>query len=205
VTGEALAVDWGLVPEPIIEVVRILNQKIEKASTHLGKLIWPEKPRDVQDLLRMSVSDSHKVAKAGTDLRSLLTAYAQRFHEPRPVMADLARAQDTSRQGIAARYTSATVAGVAELLSQQPHTGVILHSFRSLSLSDLTTISGPVGETARRQKDGDEPFVSYAALQASNREQASKKARQQLRDSAATLAMNSPRNGSRPIDGSGRK
>lgn len=155
--------DWGLVPPQIVDVVQILAKKVDKDAAHLRKLVWPDRARDIQDLLRLSVSDSHKIARSGTDLRALMTAYAHQFHEPRPVMADIARAQDSSPQGIPKRYGTATVAGIRELLSDTPNTGVILAAFRSLSLNDLASVTGPVGEAAARQVAGDEPFVSQAA------------------------------------------
>lgn len=139
---------WGLVPRPVVEAVHALNRKILRSGQHLDALVWPEKPRDVQDLLRMSVSDAHKVAKASTDLRALLTAYAHRFHQPRPVMADLARAQDASPQGIPRRYGQASVDALSALLSDEPDVEMILAGYSSLSLLDLTEFSGAVGRAA---------------------------------------------------------
>ncbi|SKA80785.1 hypothetical protein SAMN06295879_0242 [Agreia bicolorata] len=139
---------WGLVPKPIVEAVQALNGKILRNSEHLGKMVWPDKPRDVQDLLRMSISDAHKVARASADLRALMTAYAHRVHQPRPVMADLARAQEASPQGIPRRYSQANVDGISELLSDEPDIELILIGFPSLSLADLTNFSGAVGAAA---------------------------------------------------------
>lgn len=163
--------EWGLVPYPIVEVVRILASKVDRQSRHLSGLVWPEKPRDVQDLLRLSVSDAHKITRAGTDMRSLLTAYAHRFHEPKPVMAELARAQETSRQGIPRRYGEVTVAAIEELLSESPNTAVILHGLPSLALRDLEGVDGPVGEAAGRQLRGEEEFVSFSAQQRARRQE----------------------------------
>jgi hypothetical protein len=141
---------WGLVPKPVVEAVQALNSKILRSSEHLGKMVWPDKPRDVQDLLRMSISDAHKVARASADLRALLTAYAHRVHQPRPVMAELARAQEASPQGIPRRYSQANIEGIGELLSDEPDVELILIGFPSLSLSDLTSFSGAVGAAASK-------------------------------------------------------
>lgn len=167
---------WGVVPSIIVEVVHRLTAKITKDSRHLGKLDWPDVPGDVSGIVRLAVSDSHKIQRAGNDLRSLLTAYAHRFHEPRPVMADLARAQETSRQGIPRRYSESTVQAIQQLLSDAPNLGVILHGLPSLSLTDLTEFSGPVGDAARSVKSGEVEFVSYAQQQ--------RAARQKKRDNA---------------------
>lgn len=139
---------WGLVPLPVVEAVHALNGKILRNGEHLEKMVWPDKPRDVQDLLRMSISDAHKVARASTDLRALLTAYAHRVHQPRPVMADLARAQEATPQGIPRRYSQANIEGLNALLSDEPDVELILIGFPSLSLSDLEGFSGAVGTAA---------------------------------------------------------
>ncbi|WP_146087013.1 hypothetical protein [Rathayibacter sp. AY1D4] len=147
-SGDALE-GWGRVPGPVVEAVHALNKQILRSGQHLDGLVWPDKPCDVQDLLRMSVADAHKVARASTDLRALLTAYAHRFHQPRPVMADLARAQDASPQGIPRRYGQASVDALASLLSDQPDVDVVLAGFPALSLDDLAEFSGTVGDRAR--------------------------------------------------------
>ena len=139
---------WGRVPKPVVEAVQALNSKILRSSEHLGKMVWPDKPRDVQDLLRMSISDAHKVARASADLRALLTAYAHRVHQPRPVMADLARAQEASPQGIPRRYSQSNVDGINELLSDEPDIELILIGFPSITISDLENFSGAVGSAA---------------------------------------------------------
>jgi hypothetical protein len=141
---------WGLVPVPVVEAVRALNGKILQNGQHLDRMVWPKKPRDVQDLLRMSVSDAHKVTKAATDLRALVTAYAHQFHQPRPVMADLARAQQASPQGITRRYSEANVVALESMLSQDPDIPKILKGFPSLSMDDLRHFSGPVAVAARQ-------------------------------------------------------
>ena len=146
---------WGLVPKPVIEAVHALNSKILRSGEHLGKMVWPDKPRDVQDLLRMSISDAHKVARASTDLRALLTAYAHRVHQPRPVMADLARAQEATPQGIPRRYSQANIEGLAALLSDEPDVELILIGFSSLSLTDLEGFSGAVGTAAASVRSQD--------------------------------------------------
>ncbi|NRD08854.1 hypothetical protein [Rathayibacter agropyri] len=182
---EASALEgWGLVPKPVVEAVHALNKKILRSGRHLDGIVWPDKPRDVQDLLRMSVSDAHKVARASTDLRALLTAYAHRFHQPRPVMADLARAQDASPQGIPRRYGQAAVEGLAALLSEQPDVDAILAGFTSLALSDLAEFDGPIGEAARSMRDSGTRPRSVEQVRADHRREQGKRT---LEGIAATL------------------
>jgi len=144
---------WGRVPSPVVEMLQALNRKIRHASENLEDLVWPAAPGDVRDLLRTSLADAHAVVGASTDLRALVTAYAHRVHRPRPVMAELARAQKTSSQGLVRRYGPAHVDGLAALLADEPDIGRILAGFPSLELADLVTFTGAVGEAVRRVRD----------------------------------------------------
>ncbi|WP_146082345.1 hypothetical protein [Rathayibacter sp. AY1C5] len=146
-----------------------LNKKILRTGQHLDGLVWPDKPRDVQDLLRMSVSDAHKITQASADLRALLTDYAHRFHQPRPVMADLARAQGASPQGIPRRYGQGNVDGLASLFSDEPDVATILAGFPSLSLADLRDFSGSVGRNAKALRDEGKHAVRAAHKEPASR------------------------------------
>lgn len=171
---------WGVVPPVIAELVQVLSRKIDHVNTHLGSLVWPDKPRDVEDLLRLSVGDAHKIARAGTDLRALLTAYSHQFHEPRPVMAAIAKAQDATRQGVPRRYGQATVDAIRELMSPQPNIALVLDAFPSLSLDDLTTLSGPVGRAASDHRDRTTPLVRMREQRRAASEKARKTALQEI-------------------------
>lgn len=149
--GERSAqVEWGRVPEPILELLAILSEKAAHDSNHLHRMKWPEGPQDVQDLLGRALSDAHKVSKASNDVRSLLSAYAHHFHQPRPVLADLARAQETTSQGFVRRYSDVTVDGIASLLSTDPDIETIRRAFPSASLHALSTMRGAVGQAAAK-------------------------------------------------------
>ncbi|GAB3614711.1 hypothetical protein GCM10027415_30510 [Humibacter ginsengisoli] len=143
---------WGRIPVPVAQLAQILAKKASKDAGRLTRAEWPTEPQDVQDLLRRTISDAHKVAQAGTDLRALLSAYAHRFHKPRPLLADLARAQHTSPQGFTRRYSDGTVVAIAQLSSQTPDLRAIRDAFPSVSLDDLATIDGPVGASAKQQR-----------------------------------------------------
>lgn len=146
--GEA----WGRIPAPVAQLAQILAKKASKDAARLTRAEWPTEPQDVQDLLRRTISDAHKVAQAGTDLRALLSAYAHRFHKPRPLLADLARAQNTSPQGFTRRYSDATVVAIEQLLSRSPDITLIQDAFPSVSRDDLASLIGPVGAEAARQR-----------------------------------------------------
>lgn len=179
---------WGLVPRVIVDLVQVLSRKVDRWNRHLDGLVWPDRPRDVEDLLRLSVGDAHKIARASTDLRSLLTAYSHRFHEPRPVMAEIAKAQDATRQGIPRRYAQATVDAIRELLSQTPNVAQILDAFPSLSLDDLSTLDGPVGTAAKRHLSGEEPLARMSEQRRKTSEATRAKAKDALRTALPSTA-----------------
>lgn len=152
---DELDLAWGTVPPVIVDLARIMAKKAAAEAKRAERLNWPDKPGDVQDELRRAIGSAHKTAKAATDLRALLSAYAHKFHNPRPVISDLARAQDTSSQGFIRRYSSGTVDAVASLLSPHPDAEAILLAFPSVSFSDLLDLGGSVAAAAQSMKDSD--------------------------------------------------
>lgn len=161
------ASNWGTIPQAVVDVAQMLSARAETSNEGLQRAEWPSEPRDVQPLLRKTISDAHKISKAATELRSLLTAYAHQFHEPRPVMSDLAKAQDATRQSIPRRYNQAMVDAIRELLSEEPNTAIIRHALTSLTRTDLERVHGAVGEIARRENAGE---IEKPTLSASTRE-----------------------------------
>jgi hypothetical protein len=143
------------VPAVIVDLARPMAKKAAADARRAEKIKWPDKPGDVQDELGRAISAAHKTARAATDLRALLSAYAHRFHNPRPVISDLARARDTSCQGFIRRYSAGTVEAVASLLSSHPDAETILLAFPSVSLMDLVDLGGTVGAVAREMRDSD--------------------------------------------------
>lgn len=152
---DELDLAWGTVPPVIVDLARLLAKKASADARRAEKIHWPDKPGDVQDELRRAISAAHKTTRAATDLRALLSAYAHKFHNPRPVISDLARAQDTSSQGFIRRYSAETVDAVASLLSPNPDAEKILFAFPSLSVRDLGDLGGPVGAAALSIIDSD--------------------------------------------------
>ena len=108
---------WGSVPEPIAELVDLLEQRIAEHSQQLSAIDWPATPGDISPALLATLRETEAVFAAAKDLRSVLTAYAHQIHQPRPVMADVARAQGASPQAVATRYTASTVDAIKALIS----------------------------------------------------------------------------------------
>ncbi|MGA1827049.1 hypothetical protein [Microbacterium sp.] len=150
---EELQLSWGTVPPVIIDLARLLARRASENARRVDRMKWPDKPGDVQEELRLAISAAHKTTKAATDVRALLSAYAHKFHNPRPVISDLARAQETSSQGFIRRYSEGTVDAVASLLSPKPNVDVLLAAFPSVSIMDLVDLGGAVGEAARELLD----------------------------------------------------
>ena len=146
---DELDLPWGTVPPVIVELARVLAKRASENARRAERIKWPDKPGDVQEELRLAIGAAHKTTRAATDLRALLSAYAHRFHNPRPVISDLARAQDTSSQGFIRRYSEGTVDAVASLLSPNPDLETVLLAFPSVSVLDLVDLGGTVGAAAQ--------------------------------------------------------
>lgn len=153
---EELQLSWGTVPPVIIDLARLLARRASENARRVDRMKWPDKPGDVQEELRLAISAAHKTTKAATDVRALLSAYAHKFHNPRPVISDLARAQETSSQGFIRRYSEGTVDAVASLLSLKPDIEPIMLAFPSVSIADLVDLGGTVGAEAKRLLDSGE-------------------------------------------------
>lgn len=150
---DELELPWGTVPAVIVDLARLLARRAATDAKRAENIKWPDQPGDVQTELRLAIGAAHKTAKAATDLRALLSAYAHKFHDPRPVISDLARAQDTSSQGFIRRYSDGTVEAVASLLSPTPDPEVVLHAFPAVSLLDLIDLGHAVGVAAKTLKE----------------------------------------------------
>lgn len=108
---------WGSVPPAIAELVELLERTIAEHSQRLSAIEWPTTPGDISPALLETLRETEAVFAAAKDLRSVLTAYAHQIHQPRPVMADVARAQGASPQAVATRYTASTVDAIKALLA----------------------------------------------------------------------------------------
>ncbi|THG30562.1 hypothetical protein E6C70_14430 [Glaciibacter flavus] len=152
---EELQLSWGTVPPVIVDLARLLSRRASENARRVERMTWPDRPGDVQEELRLAIGAAHKTTKAATDVRALLSAYAHKFHNPRPVISDLARAQETSSQGFIRRYSEGTVDAVASLLSPKPNVNLLLAAFPSVSIIDLVDLGGAVGEAARELLDSE--------------------------------------------------
>ena len=153
---ENLELSWGTVPAVIIDLARLLAKRASENAKRVERMKWPDGPGDVQEELRLAIGAAHKTTKASNDVRALLSAYAHKFHSPRPVISDLARAQETSSQGFIRRYSEGTVDAVASLLSPTPEIEPILLAFPSVAIADLVELGGTVGVEAKRLLDSRE-------------------------------------------------
>jgi|GEM_PF-3341293 len=107
---------WGEVPRPVRQLIDSLRGIIRDHSERLSQIDWPEGAGDITPQLLTTLEETERVMQASKDLRSLLTAYAHKMHQPRPKMADVARAQSASPQAVTTRYTTKTTAALEQLL-----------------------------------------------------------------------------------------
>lgn len=157
---DELKLTWGTIPPVIVDLVRLMAKKAAIDAERAANIKWPDQPCDVQDEPRRAISSTHKTTRAAMDLRSLLSAYAHKFHNPRPVISDLTRAQDAGSQGFIRRYSEGTVDAVESLVSPGPAVETILLAFPSLSIMDLVDLGGPVGNAAKTFRDSDSSEIT---------------------------------------------
>lgn len=108
---------WGKVPLSIENLVLLLEARISGHSAKLSSIEWPQLPGDITPALTATLAEAENTFAAAKDLRSLLTAYAHRVHQPRPTVADVARAQRSSSQAIATRYSAELVSAIEVAMS----------------------------------------------------------------------------------------
>lgn len=133
--------------QPVLDILRILGERALDGATELDRLTSESSHANIQDELCDALRAAHLTTRAAADLRALVSAYAHHFHEPRPVISALARAQDISPQGFVRRYSPDTVRAVASLLSPAPDAKVILAGLPSLREDDLSGVSTVGGAT----------------------------------------------------------
>ena len=142
---------WGAVPASVRGLIDVLEEQIAQHSARLSSIDWPAAPGDISPALLETLREAEAVFAAAKDLRSVLTAYAHQVHQPRPVMADVARAQGASPQAVATRYTIKTVEAVEALIaaeaaiaSPKPNAAqvrtAISHAASELERALLTTV-----------------------------------------------------------------
>lgn len=156
---------WGAVPASVRGLVDVLEEQIAEHSQRLSAIEWPTSPGDISPALLDTLREVEAVFSAAKDLRSVLTAYAHQVHQPRPVMADVARAQGASPQAVATRYTTKTVEAVEALIAAEDAASVakpdpnqvraaVEHAKSELERALQSQISDEVGEIVRAGKPG---------------------------------------------------
>ena len=107
---------WGEVPDSMRVLIDALRESVARHSAELESITWPAGPGDFSPQLLRTLAETEAVMQAAKDLRSLLTAYAHKVHQPRPKMADIAQAQNASPQAVTGRYSAGTLGAIEEAL-----------------------------------------------------------------------------------------
>lgn len=150
--ADAIGLDFGVAPPAVVALARVFADKIRTAGEEVAAVEVPTQPSDLQGILEQGVEYAQLAVSAGGDLRALLTAYAHKFHNPKPIMAGLARAQGATRQAVTRRYTEKTVRAIRALLSETPDLRVVAEGFPSVTLADLAGLDDRFSDAARRAR-----------------------------------------------------
>lgn len=143
--SESVGRGWGLVPEPIAAVLARLQEKLAEATASMDPSPIAGMPPRSHDSEFQKMARAANVAdRVSNDYRSVFNAYVHRYHDPKPAIGELARAQDTIIQTFAKRYTTKTVAAIDALLSDEPDIDSIRQGIRTLGFNDLWGISEPL-------------------------------------------------------------
>lgn len=133
---------WGVVPQPVVEVLARLQRRLSQAVLAMNpSAIEGEAPREHDNSFLRMAHAANVADRVSNDYRSIFNAYVHRYHRPKPPIGELARAQDTITQTFAKRYTSKTIAAIDALLSEQPDLEAIRQGIRTLGFEDLWNIS----------------------------------------------------------------
>jgi len=138
--------EWGVIPAPVYRLMTVLAAKSSGLANQNDPADWPsaDSPQDFADFFAEQLRLSHSSAQAAIDFRSLVTAYAHKFHNPRPLLNSLASAQQSTPQGLIRRYNSKTVDALRQILSSEPDAGVIAAGFPSLTTDEINELIGTV-------------------------------------------------------------
>ncbi|MFB9307721.1 hypothetical protein BJY17_002808 [Agromyces hippuratus] len=142
---------WGVIPGPVHRLLVRLTEKARAIADGQDVSEWPpaDTPSDFDPYFRKTLAATQALHETTTDLRSLVSAWAHKYHQPKPNFSDLARAQGATPQGLYKRYKQSTRDAIDELLSDEPQIAVILDAFPSLRLVDLRGLSTPIDRALR--------------------------------------------------------
>lgn len=125
--------NWGRVPEPFVALVLAFTEDVRAAEDKLGSIPWPSDVGDAEPRLVTALEATERVQAASRDLRSALSAYAHKIHQPRPRVGAIAEAQNTSTQGLIRRYTDQVEDSVRALIDGEATVEDLTSAFTSLT------------------------------------------------------------------------
>ena len=133
---------WGLVPDPVRNVLQRLKDRAAAAvdAMDTDKISGTTPQNHDEAFLQMSWA-AEAADRATRDYRSVFNAYTHKFHQPKPPIGELAAMQGAITQSFAKRYTPKTVEAIESLLSPEPDLDAIRAGIRALGFEDLRGIS----------------------------------------------------------------
>lgn len=137
-----MADQWGIVAPAFVALTQTLTAKISTASGKLQRVTFPQAPSDAEPSLVSAVQHTHEVNVASKDLRSALSAYSHRVHEPRPRVSSISEAQGTTTQGLLRRYNATVERAIRELVAGTVTAETLRVAFASLTEDEAAAIAG---------------------------------------------------------------
>ncbi|MCM3695203.1 hypothetical protein [Microbacterium oleivorans] len=126
--------------------------------------ITGDTPRNHDEAFLQMSRAAEAADRATRDYRSVFNAHTHKFHQPKPLLGELAAMQGAITQSFAKRYTSETVEAIEASLSEEPDLDAIRTGIRALGFKDLRGISNALDraiEAAEAQR-GFEPWLPSA-------------------------------------------
>lgn len=159
--------EWGTVSHRFTDLVALLKVKIALQTNRLNEASIPS-TGDAEPGLVATIEAAHAIALASKDLRSALSAYAHRMRLPRPKVGAIADAQETNAQGLARRYSAATLNALEHLIAGDAEVEVLMAAFPSLTNPEAERlVSGPRGSASATRRSHDtgaaQPSASVSA------------------------------------------
>lgn len=171
---------WGVVPEPVRNVLQRLQERAAAGVDAMDTLkISGDAPRNHDEAFLQMSWAAEAADRATRDYRSVFNAYTHKFHQPKPPIGELAAMQGAITQSFAKRYTPKTVEAIEALLSEQPDLDAIRTGIRALGFKDLRGISDAL-DRAMEAAEAERGFQPW--LPAADKARATSRALQDLGD-----------------------
>ncbi len=143
---------WGITSPHVLYLARLIEDQISACVDDLRNVPFYSSVGNIEPALTRKIELTNNINGLSKDLRSMLTAYAHKVHEPRPRVTSIAEAQGTTTQGLLRRYNAQTADAVRAVADGQATKALLTEAFPSLpvALIDAFLSAGPAEYIAAR-------------------------------------------------------